>query len=179
MGHQNSLCIKTHWTGYSMAPEIIEKLILSASIHPNVNNTGPSKQWLLTTPHDKRRSRSRTIKRPISSNLDEEIPATAVQVHPAPGNLTQQTARRLRPGRESSLKLVSIYSAFPWSPLLALVKRERPTVDMTQHGSSQMFLHHKSLATQPCTPTNLWFFHCYIQLQVPEQVGSVWYIISC
>lgn len=61
---------------------------------PKHELTGRCKKWLLTVPHDKRTSRrSRTTKRPINRNLDEEIAATAVEVHPAPGNLTQQTAR--------------------------------------------------------------------------------------
>lgn len=168
--------MKIHWTG-SVAPGIIEKLILPASLHPNTNYTGSSKQWLLAIPHNKRtRRRSTTAKRPISRNLNEE-PEQYRCTHRQPYTAASQGTDR--PGRESSFTLVSIFYALPWSPLMALVKQERPNSDRTQHGSSQMFLHHKSLVTQPCIPTNLWFFHCYFQLYVPELVGSAWYMIPC
>lgn len=52
---KNSFCTKKHWVGY-MAPRIIENLIVSASILPNVNYIGSSKQWLFITPRDKRTS---------------------------------------------------------------------------------------------------------------------------
>lgn len=44
------------WKHNEQAPETKEKLTLSASVHPNMNYTGPSKQWLLTIPHDKKNS---------------------------------------------------------------------------------------------------------------------------
>lgn len=162
--------LKKRWIGY-MAPQIIENFIESASIHPNVDYIGSSKKWLFIIPHDKKKNTIRrpgTIKRPVSRHLDEELPSTAVE-HSSTG---APGARRS--GKESFFILVSTYT-FPWSLLMATAKQERWTLDMTQHGSSQMVLEHTSLATQPGVPTN----HRYIQPEVLVPAGNAEYIISC
>lgn len=93
------------------------------------------------------------------------VPATPVQGHPAPGNLTQQTARGLSDLVESlPLPFLSISYAFPWSPLMALVKQERPNLDMTQHGCfSDVFTLQKFGRTGMHTNKPL-IFPCYTQL---------------
>lgn len=109
--------------------------------------------------------RSKTTRRPISRNLDEEIPGTAVQGHPAPGNLAQQTARGLSDLVESlPLHSEAFLLLFP-GPCWWSLPNKTDQLLTRQNGSAQMFLHGKSLAMQ----TN--------KQKVPELVGSVWYII--
>lgn len=154
--------MKKHWTAY-MAPQITENFIISASIHPNTNYIGPSKQRLFIIPRDKRTiRRPGTIKRPISRPLDEELPSTAVKhssTGPSGPRWSQSAASQetVRPGKDPFFIPVSISYAFPWSLLMAAAKQERSTLEMTQHGSTEVFLEHTSLAIQPGAPTNLSF----------------------
>lgn len=139
------------------------KLILSASFHPNMNYTGSSNHWLLTIPHNKRTSRrSRTTK--ISRNLDESTSYTSTGAPSSRQSYTADSQGTVRPGRKPSSTFLSISYAFPWSPLMALVKQERPNLDMTQHGCfSDVFTLQKFGRTGMYTNKPL-IFPCYTQL---------------
>lgn len=139
-----------------MVPQIIENFIISASIRPNVNYIGSSKQndYLLSL-MIKEQVGDLELSRDQSAGTwmkryHPQLLNTAVQVHPALSDLKQQTARSDLV-RSLPLSLQAFLMLFP-GPCRWPLSNKRVTLDMTQHGSSQMLLEHKSLAILPGVP---------------------------